>query len=195
MRVADDGELLVRGGQVFAGYWGDDEAAREETRAALADGWLHTGDIGEIDAEGFVRVTGRKNEILVTASGKNVAPAVLEDQIRLHPLVSQCMVVGDGRPYVAALLTLDPQAAAAWAERNGRQAQVQELYDDPDLRAELQEAVDAANASVSQAESVRRFDVLPVDWTEEEGYLTPTLKLKRALVLADFRAEVDALYC
>ena len=131
------------------------------------------GDVGEIDAEGFVRVTGRCNEILVTASGKNVAPGVLEDQIRLHPLVSQCMVVGDGRPYVAALLTLDPQAAGAWATRNGRQAEVREIYDDPDLRAELQQAVDEANASVSQAESVRRFDVLPVDWTRRRATSRP----------------------
>ncbi len=190
VRVADDGELLFRGGQVFTGYWGDDEA----TAHALRDGWLHTGDLGEIDSEGFVRVTGRKQEILVTAGGKNVAPAVLEDLIRMNPLVSQALVVGDGRPYVAALLTLDRSGAATWAERNGRSKDVEELHDDPDLLAELQAVVDDANGTVSPAESVRRFHVLPVDWTEEEGYLTPTLKLKRTLVLADFRAEIDALY-
>ena len=193
VRVADDAELLVRGGQVFAGYWGD-ASAREATASALAGGWLHTGDVGEIDAEGFVRVTGRKHEILVTAGGKKVAPAVLEDLIRLHPVVGQCLVVGDGRPYVAALITLDPHGAADWAGRNGRRPEAEELYDDPDLLAELQQAVDQANTSVSQAESVRRFEVLPVAWTEEAGYLTPTLKLKRAQVLADFRSEVEALY-
>ncbi len=189
VRVADDGELLFRGGQVFAGYWDDDD----ETARTLRDGWLHTGDLGEIDAEGFVRVTGRKKEILVTAGGKNVSPAVLEDLIRLHPLVSQCLVVGDGRPYVAALVTLDRGAVRSWAGRNAR-SDNDELSHDPDLLAELQEAIDAANATVSPAESVRRFDVLASDWTEEAGYLTPTLKLKRSLVLADFRDEVEALY-
>jgi long-chain acyl-CoA synthetase len=119
---------------------------------------------------------------------------VLEDLIRLHPVVGQCLVVGDGRPYVAALITLDPHGAADWAGRNGRRPEAEELYDDPDLLAELQQAVDRANTSVSQAESVRRFEVLPVAWTEEAGYLTPTLKLKRAQVLADFRSEVEALY-
>ena len=189
-RVADDGELLFRGGQVFDGYW----RAEDATAQTLRDGWLHTGDLGEIDPEGFVRVTGRKQEILVTAGGKNVAPAVLEDLIRLHPLVSQALVVGDGRPYVAALLTLDPSGAATWAERHGRSNDVRELHDDPDLLAELQSAVDDANRTVSAAESIRRFHVLPADWTEEQGYLTPTLKLKRTLVLADFRDEIDALY-
>jgi long-chain acyl-CoA synthetase len=130
----------------------------------------------------------------VTAGGKKVAPAVLEDLIRRHPLVGQCLVVGDGRPYVAALITLDPHTAAAWAERNGRKPDPEELYDDPDVLAQLQEVVDEANASVSQAESVRRFEVLPAAWTEEAGYLTPTLRLKRAQVIADFRSEIEALY-
>jgi len=193
VRVADDGELLVRGDQVFVGYWGN----REPPGGASSppdDGWLHTGDVGEIDAEGFVRLTARKAEILVTAGGKKVAPTVLEDLIRSHPLVSQCLVVGDGRPYVAALLTLDPQAALTWSRRHGRSRNVAQLRDDPDLLAELQVAVDAANASVSHAEWVRRFAVLPAEWTEDDGYLTPSLILRRAVVLDDFRADVEALY-
>lgn len=190
VRVADDGELLVRGGQVFAGYWADDEA----TERVLAGGWLHTGDLGEIDAEGFVRVTGRKQEVLVTAGGKTVSPAVLEEQVRTHPLVSQCLVVGDGRPYVAALLTLEAEAVRTWAERTGRPAATSEAHDDPALLAELQGVVDRANAGVSPAEAIRRFAALPVEWTEEAGHLTPTQRLRRSRVLADFRAEVDALY-
>jgi long-chain acyl-CoA synthetase len=199
VRVADDGELLVRGAQVFAGYWGDDEA----TAAVLDDdGWLHTGDLGEIDDEGFVRVIGRKKEILVTAGGKNVAPSTLEDRIRAHPLVSQCLVVGDGRPYIAALITLDAEAVQEWARANGKdadgseapQAVVRRLVDDPDLRTALHAAVDEANGAVSQAESIRRFEVLATDWTEEGGQLTPSLKVRRAVVLAQLRDTVDALY-
>lgn len=165
VRVAEDGELRVRGGQVMAGYWQNEEATRE----AVGDGWLRTGDLGEIDDEGFVRVTGRKKEILVTAGGKNVAPAGLEDQVRAHPLVSQCLVVGDGRPFVAALVTLDPDAVAPWADAHGKNGHVADLVDDPDLRAEVQRAVDAANRTVSQAESIRRFTILAADWTEEGG--------------------------
>ena len=157
VRVAEDGELRVRGGQVLTGYWKDEQATQE----AVGDGWLHTGDLGEIDDEGFVRITGRKKEILVTAGGKNVAPEGLEDQVRAHPLVSQCLVVGDGRPFVAALVTLDPDAVAPWAKAHGKNSDVADLVDDPDLRAEVQEAVDAANRTVSQAESIRRFTILP----------------------------------
>ena len=191
VRVADDGELLVRGGQVLTGYWHDDGATGE---ALDRDGWLATGDLGEIDDEGFVRVTGRKKEILVTTGGKNVAPTVLEDRIRAHPLVSQCMVVGDGRPFVAALVTLDAEAAEPWAAAHGKTGPVERLVDDPDLRAEVQAAVDEANKAVSQAESVRKFSVLPGDWTEEEGQLTPSLKVKRHVVMRQFRRAVDDLY-
>jgi len=194
VRVADDGELLFRGGQIFAGYWGDDEATTAATAGALARGWFHSGDVGEVDGEGFVRVTGRKREILVTAGGKKVAPVVLEERIREHPLVSQCLVVGDGRPYVAALVTLDEESAATWATAHGRPGDVAELADDPDLHDEIQAAVDAANAAVSPAESVRRFRVLRVGWTEEGGHLTPRLELKRALVMQDFPGEIAALY-
>jgi long-chain acyl-CoA synthetase len=191
VRVADDGELQVRGGQVLAGYWHDDVA----TAQVLAeDGWLRTGDLGEIDDEGFVRVTGRRKEILVTTGGKNVAPAVLEESIRAHPLVSQCMVVGDGRPFVSALVTIDADALVPWAGQHGKPASVPRLVDDSDLRAEIQSAVDRANRAVSQAESVRRFVILPVDWTEEDGQVTPSLKVKRSVVLRDFRRTVEDLY-
>jgi long-chain acyl-CoA synthetase len=194
VRVGDDGELMFRGGQVFAGYWEDDDATRE---VLDPDGWFHTGDVGEVDDEGFVRITGRKKEILVTAGGKNVAPAVLEDRLRAHPLVSQCMVVGDGRPFIAALVTLDAETLPAWAEahgRTGRAARPEGLMDDPELLAELQAAVDDANKAVSRAESIRRFQVLPGDWTEEGGQLTPSLKLKRSVVMRECREEITSLY-
>jgi long-chain acyl-CoA synthetase len=192
VRVAEDGELHVRGGQVFTGYWGDADATGD---ALTPDGWLRTGDVGEIDDEGFVRVTGRKREILVTAGGKNVAPTLLEDGLRAHPLVSQCMVVGDGRPFVAALVTLDPEAVAPWARAHGKaEESAAGLVDDPDLRAEIQVAVDAANRVVSQAEAIRGFTLLPRDWTEEAGELTPSLKLRRSVVMVRHRADVEALY-
>src|SRR5207342_1291706 len=166
VRVADDGELLFRGGQVFAGYWGDEPATVEVLER---DGWCHTGDIGEIDDEGFVRITGRKKELIVTAGGKNVAPAVLEDRVRAHPLVSQALVVGDGRPYVACLITLDPEAIGPWLARRNRPADTSlaHLTTDPDLLAELQAAVDDANKAVSRAESIRKFRVLDTDFTEQ----------------------------
>ena len=190
-RVADDGELLIRGGQVFAGYWDDEEATRQ---ALERDGWFHTGDVGEVDDEGFVRITGRKKEILVTAGGKNVAPAVLEDRIRAHALVSQCMVVGDGEPFIAALVTIDPDSFPAWAAEHGKTGSVADNVDDPDLVAAIQDAVDDANKAVSQAESIRKFTILPDDWTEEGGQLTPSLKLKRSVVMREFRDDVSALY-
>lgn len=191
VRVAEDGELHVRGGQVLRGYWHDDAATRE---VLSEDGWLRTGDLGEIDDEGFVRVTGRKAEILVTTGGKNVAPALLEDRIRAHPLVSQSMVVGDGRPFVAALVTIDREALEPWAAGRGKPASVPELVDDEDLRAEIQSAVDEANKAVSQAEAVRRFVILPVDWTEGYGQVTPSLKVKRNVVLSQFRGAIDDMY-
>ena len=170
VRVADDGELLFRGGQVFAGYWRNDEAT---TEAVDRDGWFHTGDVGEVDDEGFVRITGRKKEILVTAGGKNVAPAVLEDRLRAHALVDQCLVVGDGQPFIGALVTIDRETFPAWAEQHGKSADLDALIDDPDLVAAVQEAVDEANKAVSKAESIRKFTILPGEWTEEGGQLTP----------------------
>jgi long-chain acyl-CoA synthetase len=141
-----------------------------------------------------VRITGRKKEILVTAGGKNVAPSLLEDLVRAHPLVSQCMVVGDGRPFIAALVTLDPEATAAWARRHGKPEAPARLTRDRDLRAEVQVAVDEANRAVSRAESIRAFTVLPGEWTEEGGQLTPSLKVKRHVVLRECRAQIEALY-
>jgi long-chain acyl-CoA synthetase len=191
VRVGDDGELLFRGGQVFAGYWRNDEA----TRAVLdPDGWFHTGDVGEIDEEGFVRITGRMKEILVTAGGKNVAPSVLEDRVRAHPLVSQCLVVGDGQPFIAALVTIDPETFPEWATAHDKSGGVADHVDDDDLRAEIQKAVDDANSAVSRAESIRKFVILPDDWTEEGGQLTPSLKLKRNVVVREQKDEIAALF-
>jgi long-chain acyl-CoA synthetase len=191
VRVAEDGELQVRGGQVLRGYWRNESAT---TRTLGADDWLRTGDLGEIDDEGFVRVTGRRHEILVTSGGKNVAPTVLEERIRAHPLVSQCMVVGDGRPFIAALVTVDAEALGPWAAAHGKPSALADLVDDADLRAEIQVAVDGANKAVSQAEAVRRFVILPQDWTEEDGQITPSLKVKRSVVLSQFRRTVDDLF-
>jgi long-chain acyl-CoA synthetase len=191
VRVDEDGELLFSGGQVFAGYWGDEEA----TRAVLdRDGWLRTGDLGEIDEEGFVRITGRKKEILVTAGGKNVAPAVLEDRLRAHPLVSECLVVGDGQPFIAALVTLDPDGYAAWAEQRGTSPDLARAVTAPDVRAAVEAAVEEANKAVSRAESIRKFAIVDGDWTEEGGQLTPSLKLKRAVVMREHRDDIADLF-
>jgi long-chain acyl-CoA synthetase len=191
VRVGDDGELMFRGGQIFVGYWRSDAATAE---AVDADGWFRTGDLGEIDDDGFVRITGRKKETLVTAGGKNVAPAVLEDRVRAHTLVSQAMVVGEAKPFVAALVTLDPEALQAWLSQHGKSGKMADLVDDADLRAEVQTAIDDANSAVSRAEAIRKFVILPVDWTEQTGELTPTLKLKRTVVMRSFHDEVEALY-
>jgi long-chain acyl-CoA synthetase len=193
VRIAEDAEILLSGHNRFVGYWHNDGATSE---ALTPDGWLRTGDIGELDDEGYLRVTGRKKELIVTAGGKNVSPAVLEDRIRAHPLVSQCLVVGDGRPYVACLITLDPEAVGTWLARRNRPADTSlaSLADDPDLIAEFQTAVDDANKAVSRAESIRRFRVLATDFTEEAGYLTPSLKLRRSMVTKDFADDIEALY-
>ena len=192
IRVADDGEVLVRGGHVLRDYRNNPEA----TAAAIVDGWFHTGDLGELDGDGYLRITGRKKEIIVTAGGKNVAPAVLEDRMRAHPLISQCMVVGDGRPYVGVLVTIDAEFFPAWRDSHGKSpdATIAELIEDPDLRAEIGAAVDEANQAVSKAEAIKRFRILPVDFTEEGGQLTPSLKVKRNVVAKEFAAEIDALY-
>ncbi len=191
VRVADDGELLFRGGQVFSGYWANESATAE----VIEDGeWFHTGDVGEVDDEGFVRITGRKKEILVTAGGKNVAPAVLEDRLRAHVLVDQCIVVGDGQPFIAALVTIDRESFPAWAEAKGKSGSLESNLDDADLLADVQLAVDDANKAVSRAEAIRKFTILPDVWTEEAGHLTASLKLKRNVVMREFRADVEALY-
>jgi long-chain acyl-CoA synthetase len=189
VRIAEDGEVLLRGGQVFAGYWNDPAGVPH------VGGWFPTGDIGELDADGYLTITGRKKEIIITAGGKNVAPAPLEDRLRAHPLVGQCMVIGDHRPYVAALLTLEADGLAHWQRMHHKEGlRTAELVDDPELLAELQRAVDDANSTVSQAESIRQFRVLAADFTEESGHLTPSMKLKRAAVLKDFAAEIEGVY-
>jgi long-chain acyl-CoA synthetase len=190
VRVAEDGELLMSGQHVMTGYWHNAQATEE----ILAEGWFHTGDIGEIDSDGFVRITGRKKELIVTAGGKNVAPAVLEDRLRAHPLISQCMVVGDQQPFIACLVTLDQEALTPWATAKGKPTDPAVLVDDADLITQIQGAVDEANKAVSKAEAIRKFTILPVDWTEEGGQLTPSLKLKRSVVMKEFAADVDALY-
>jgi long-chain acyl-CoA synthetase len=192
-RIADDGEILLKGGIIFGGYWNNPAASKE---ALDADGWLLTGDLGSLDDEGFLRVTGRKKELIVTAGGKNVAPAVLEDRLRAHPLISQCMVVGDGKPFIACLITLDPETLEHWKKQHGKpdSATAADLAGDPDLVAELQAAVDDANKAVSRAESIRKFLVLSVDFTIDNDYLTPSLKVKRAVVAKDFAAEIEGLY-
>ena len=191
VRVADDGELLFKGGQVLGGYWHNDQATAEATDD---EGWFNTGDIGEIDDEGFVRITGRKKEIIVTAGGKNVAPAVLEDRIRAHLLVDQCLVVGDGRPFIGVLVTLDRETVPVWAEQQGKPTDLERLLDDPDLYAEIEAAVEEANRAVSKAESIRKFTILDDEWSEEGGQLTPSMKLRRGVVLRDYVDEVEALY-
>ncbi|MGV9800654.1 AMP-dependent synthetase/ligase [Mycobacterium sp. NPDC003449] len=191
MRIADDGELLVKGGVVFSGYWNNEE----ETNAVFTDGWFHTGDLGAVD-DGFLTIVGRKKEIIVTAGGKNVAPALLEDRLRAHPLISQAMCVGDKQPFIAALITIDPEAFGPWKSRTGKDpnASVGDLADDPDLTAEIDLAVKDANQAVSHAESIRKFRVLPVDFTEDTGELTPTMKVKRKVVSEKFATDIAALY-
>jgi long-chain acyl-CoA synthetase len=192
MRINDDGELLVRGGVVFSGYWHN----QSETDAVFTDGWFHTGDLGAIDDDGFLTIVGRKKEIIVTAGGKNVAPALLEDRLRAHPMISQALVVGDAQPFIAALITIDPEAFPAWKTRNGKDAgaSVGDLAEDPDLTAEVELAVKDANQAVSHAESIRKFRILPVDFTEDTGELTPTLKVKRKVVAEKFASDIEALY-
>ena len=191
IRIADDGEILIRGNNVFARYHNNDEA----TASAMEDGWFHTGDIGELDEDGYLKITGRKKEILVTAGGKNVAPAALEDRLRAHPLVSQCIVVGDQKPFIAALLTLDEEMYPGWAKNNGvAGVSFDRARTDETVLKALQDAVDDANKSVSKAESIRKFAVLEDDFTEDNGYLTPSLKLKRNIVMKDFHDQVEGLY-
>ncbi len=192
VRIAADGEILLSGGQLFRGYW--DPHAGGVVDAA-PDGWFATGDLGELDDGGYLAITGRKKEILITAGGKNVAPAPLEDWLRSHPLIAQCMVVGDRRPYVSALITLDPEGVAHWRRMNGKHAVPAELLtDDAQLLAILQRAVDDANRLVSRPESIRRFTVLPGDFTEEAGHLTPSMKLRREAIARDFADAIEGLY-
>jgi long-chain acyl-CoA synthetase len=192
IRIAEDGEILISGDVVFGAYWNNVQA----TADSLADGWFHSGDIGALDGDGFLRITGRKKEIIVTAGGKNVSPAVLEDRLRINPLISQCMVVGDQKPFIGVLITIDDEFFPAWKSQHGKSASatVADLTNDPDLVAEIQSAVDEANGAVSKAESIRKFRVLPVDFTEEGGEMTPSLKLRRSVIAKTFADDIAAIY-
>ena len=185
MKIADDGEILVKGPNVFQGYYKNEEATRE----TIVDGWLHTGDIGEIDSDGFIKITGRKKDIIITAGGKNITPANLEAEIKQHPLVSQCVVVGDRRPYLVALVTLDPEEVVKFAKEHG-------LPEDPaqlaaqrrTFAAAIEEHVEKINEKFARVEQVKKIEILPQDLSQEGGELTPTLKVKRAVVGAEVRA-------
>jgi len=193
IKIADDGEIMLRGPHVFRGYHKNPEATAE---AFDADGWFHTGDIGALDENGFCRITGRKKEIIVTAGGKNVAPAQLEDRVRAHALVSQCVVVGDNRPYIGALITLDAEGIPGWFKMHGkhRANSIEEVMTDPDVLASLDTAIHRANEAVSKAEQIRRYTVLAGDFTVENGYLTPSMKVRRFEVLRDFADDVEKVY-
>ncbi|MGW1513297.1 AMP-dependent synthetase/ligase [Streptomyces sp. NPDC002394] len=192
VRIADDGEVWLKGGHVFAGYW---DAQRGTALPHTDQGWFPTGDLGSLDDDGYLRITGRKKDILITSSGKNVAPAPLEDWLRAHPLVAQCMVLGDNRPYVTALITLDHEGLTHWRRmRHKEHLALWELARDPELLAALQRGVDDANRLVSRAESIRAFRVLTTEFSEGSGHLTPSLKLKRRAVLRDFARDVEEMY-
>ena len=192
VRLADDGEVEVRGVNVFKEYWRNPDA----TAAAFDDGWFKTGDIGAFDTDGFLTITGRKKEIIVTAGGKNVAPAALEDPIRANPIVGQVVVVGDQKPFISALITLDPEMLPAWLANNGLPADMSlsDAAKNPQVRAEVQRAVDIANKNVSRAESIRKFTILDSEWTEASGHLTPKMSIKRNVILNDFANEIEEIY-
>lgn len=192
VRIADDGEIQVRGIDVFKEYWRNPEATAE----AFDGDWFKTGDLGSFDEEGFLTITGRKKEIIVTAGGKNVAPAVLEDPIRANPIVGQVVVVGDQKPFIAALITLDSEMLPTWLGNNGldKNMTLEEASKNSAVRAEVQKAIDHANKAVSRAESIRKFTILPTEWTEASGHLTPKLSIKRNVIMTDFASDVDAIY-
>ena len=191
IKIAEDGEVLIRGPIVMDGYWQNDAANAEVFNS---ERWFQTGDLGKLDDEGFLYIVGRKKEIIVTAGGKNVAPAVLEDRLRAHPLVSQCLVVGDNQPFIAALVTIDPDAIKAWIANNKKDgATIPDLVNDPDLIAAIQTAVDEANKAVSRAESIRKFKILPTDFTIAGGHLTAKLSVKRPVGAKEFAKEIEAL--
>ena len=191
-KIADDGEILLRGINLFKGYWHNETANKE----SFVDGWFRTGDLGKIDDEGYLSIVGRKKELIVTAGGKNVAPAVLEDPLRAHPLISQAVVIGDRKPFVAAMISLDPEMLPMWLANNGgdKKMNLQEAAQSPLVRNEIQHAIDRVNRHVSQAESIRKFEILPIELTELSGHVTPSMKIKRATVLNDFADIVDRIY-
>lgn len=192
VRIETDGEVLLKGPHVFAGYWNNEAATAE---AMTTDGWFRTGDIGELDGEGYLRITGRKKELIVTAGGKNVAPALLEDRLRANPIISQCVVVGDNKPYIGALITLDQDALPQILVANNIEvAPMSELLENSDVRALVQKAVNAANESVSNSEAIKKFVILPEDLTIDNGYLTPKMSIRRHLIVQDFAADIEGLY-
>jgi len=190
LRLADDGEVLVRGPNVFQGYYKNEEATRE----TLVDGWLHTGDIGELDPDGYLKITGRKKDIIITAGGKNITPANLEAEIKQHPLVSQCVVIGDRRPYLVALITLDPEEASRYAGEHGLPDDLAALAANPEVRASISAQIEKINQKFARVEQVKKFEILPADLSQEGGELTPTLKVKRNVVADKYASAVDALY-
>ena len=190
IRIADDGEILVKGPNVFQGYYKNEEATRE----TIVDGWLHTGDIGEIEADGFIKITGRKKDIIITAGGKNITPANLENEIKQHPLVSQCVVVGDRRPYLVALVTLDPEEVVTYAKEHGLPEDPEALAANEDIRKAIEAHVDVINEKFARVEQVKKIAILPEDLSQENGELTPTLKVKRAVVTSKREPEIEALY-
>jgi len=192
VKIAEDGEVLIKGVCVFKEYWNNPAATKE----AFDGEWFRTGDIGELDADGYLSITGRKKEIIVTAAGKNVAPAALEDPIRANPIIGQIVVVGDQKPFISALVTLDPEMLPPWLNSNGEDPNMslEEAAKNPKVIAEVQRAVDAANANVSRAESIRKFTILATEFTEASGHLTPKMSIKRGPITADFAAEIDAMY-
>jgi long-chain acyl-CoA synthetase len=190
VRIAEDGEILVKGPNVFQGYYKNEEATKE----TIVDGWLHTGDLGEIDSEGFIKITGRKKDIIITAGGKNITPANLENEIKQHPLVSQCVVVGDRRPYLVALVTLDPEEAAAYAKENGLPEDPAQLASNPDVRASIEAHLAKVNEKFARVEQVKKIAILPQDLSQEAGELTPTLKVKRAVVAERHSPAIEQLY-
>ncbi len=193
IRIADDGEVLVSGAHVFQGYHKNEAATRE---AIDSDGWFHTGDIGKLDDEGYLFITGRKKELLVTAGGKNVAPAVIEDRLRANWLIGQCMVVGDGKPFIGCLITADPESVPQWLKRHELDPATtfEELVVNEAFRADIQEAVDNANQAVSKAESIRKWTLIDADWSVDSGHLTPSMKLKRNIVEVEYADAINALY-
>lgn len=192
LRIADDGEVLVRGPLVMGGYYKDPERTAE---ALDAEGWMHTGDIGQLDADGFLRITDRKKELIITSGGKNISPALIEYELQRHPLIGQACAIGDKRNYMTALIVLDPDVTPAWAKAHGVEASsLAELAARPEVLAEVERGVEAANSHLARVEQVRRFRVLPNEWTADSGELTPSLKRRRRVIIDRYAQQIDDLY-
>ena len=186
----EDGEILAKGNTLFRGYWNNDQANAD----SWSGDWYRTGDVGELDDDGYLKITGRKKDLIVTAGGKNVSPSQLEDALAAHPLISQAVVVGDNRSFISALITIDSESFPEWRDKHGKSGEVKDLLQDGDLVGEVQDAVDRANRTVSRAESIRSFRILPEEFSVESGELTPTLKLKRNVVHERYSDEIEGIY-